>query len=71
MKQILPIIILFGKVEYQGAFGSWVTDFTFIKPGVLHLANGGYLILQATELLQQPFAWCFVKEISANWKCSN
>lgn len=52
---------LFGKVEYKGAFGSWVTDFTYIKPGVLHLANGGYLILQATELLQQPYAWTLLK----------
>ena len=48
-------------MEYKGAFGSWVTDFTFIKPGVLHLANGGYLILQATELLQQPYAWTLLK----------
>ena len=52
---------LFGKVEYKGAFGSWVTDFTYIKPGALQLANGGYLILQATELLQQPYAWSLLK----------
>ncbi len=52
---------LFGKVEYKGALGSWFTDFTFIKPGALHLANGGYLILQAVELLQQPFAWALLK----------
>lgn len=52
---------LFGKVEYQGALGSWTTDFTLIKPGALHLANGGYLILQATELLQQPNVWTRLK----------
>lgn len=52
---------LFGKVEYKGAFGSWVTDFTYIKPGALQMANGGYLILQATELLQQPYAWTLLK----------
>ncbi|MGJ7921182.1 Lon protease family protein [Neobacillus sp. LXY-4] len=52
---------LFGKVEYKGALGSWVTDFTYIKPGVLHIANGGYLILQATELLQQPYVWTLLK----------
>jgi lon-related putative ATP-dependent protease len=57
---------LFGKVEYQGAFGSWFTDFTFVKPGALHLANGGYLILQATELLQQPFAWPLLKRALQN-----
>lgn len=52
---------IFGKVEYRGALGSWVTDFTYIKPGSLHLANGGYLILQAAELLQQPFVWTQLK----------
>lgn len=52
---------LFGKIEYRGSFGSYMTDFTFIKPGVLHQANGGYLILQATELLQQPYAWNLLK----------
>ncbi|MDF2902979.1 MAG: ATP-dependent protease, partial [Bacillus sp. (in: firmicutes)] len=52
---------LFGKVEYKGELGSWVTDFSYIKPGVLHLANGGYLILQATELLQQPNVWTLLK----------
>ncbi|MBX6377191.1 MAG: AAA family ATPase [Clostridia bacterium] len=48
---------LFGKIEYRGDFGTMVTDFTLIKPGALHLANGGYLILPAMELLQNPFAW--------------
>ena len=57
---------LFGKVEYQGSFGSWYTDFTFVKPGALHLANGGYLILQATELLQQPFVWTLLKRALQN-----
>lgn len=52
---------LFGKIEYHGSFGNWVTDFTHIKPGDLHLANGGYLILQAAELLQQPYAWSRLK----------
>ncbi|MBM4761477.1 AAA family ATPase [Bacillus sp. B15-48] len=52
---------LFGKVEYKGSFGAWTTDFTHIKPGALHLANGGYLIVQATELLQQPYAWTLLK----------
>ncbi len=48
---------LFGKVEYRGEFGAMVTDFTMIKPGALHRANGGYLILQARELLTSPLAW--------------
>lgn len=48
---------LFGKVEYRGSFGTMVTDFTMIKGGAFHRANGGYLILQARDLLSQPFAW--------------
>lgn len=54
---------LFGKMEYKGALGNWTTDFTLIKPGALHLANGGYLILQASELLQQPYAWGLLKRM--------
>lgn len=54
---------LFGKIEYRGALGSLITDFTYIKPGALHLANGGYLILQATELFQQPYAWNLLKRM--------
>jgi predicted ATP-dependent protease len=37
--------------------GTLVTDFTLIKPGALHRANGGYLLLDARKLLQQPYAW--------------
>lgn len=53
---------LFGKIEYSGGqLGNWSTDFTKMKPGVLHLANGGYLILQAAELLQDPHVWARLK----------
>nr|WP_017553660.1 ATP-binding protein [Heyndrickxia coagulans] len=52
---------LFGKIEYRGAFGSWTTNFTLVKPGAIHMANGGYLILQAAELLSQPYAWTLLK----------
>ncbi|MDR7522074.1 MAG: ATP-binding protein [Armatimonadota bacterium] len=48
---------LFGKTEFRGEFGTMVTDFTMIKPGALHRANGGYLVLQARDLLVSPFAW--------------
>ncbi len=48
---------LFGKAEYRGEFGAMVTDFTMIKPGALHRANGGYLVLQARDLLVSPFSW--------------
>jgi len=48
---------LIGRVEYQAQFGNLVTDFTLIKPGALHAANGGYLVLDARRVLMQPFAW--------------
>ena len=48
---------LVGRVEYQAQFGNLITDFTLIKPGALHAANGGYLVLDARRVLMQPFAW--------------
>lgn len=52
---------LLGRVEYQAHMGALVTDFTMIKAGALHRANGGYLILDARKLLLQPFAWDTLK----------
>ena len=48
---------LIGRVEHVSQMGTLLTDFTLIKPGALHRANGGYLILDARQLLLQPFAW--------------
>jgi predicted ATP-dependent protease len=48
---------LAGRMEHQSHFGSLVTDFTLLRAGALHRANGGYLLLDARRLLQQPFAW--------------
>ena len=48
---------LTGRVEYQSQMGALITDFTLIKPGSLHLANGGYLILDVRKVLQQPYSW--------------
>jgi lon-related putative ATP-dependent protease len=52
---------LIGRVEHLAQMGALVTDFTLIKPGSLHLANGGFLILDARKVLQQPFAWDALK----------
>ncbi|WCN38172.1 Lon protease family protein [Aneurinibacillus uraniidurans] len=52
---------LFGRMEYRSTLGTMTTDFTMIKPGALHLANGGYLIMQAGELLRNPYAWHVLK----------
>jgi len=48
---------LIGRIEHQPQEGALITDFTLIKPCALHRANGGYLILDARDLLMQPFAW--------------
>lgn len=48
---------LLGRVEHTAQFGALVTDFTLIRAGALHRANGGYLVLDARRLLTQPFAW--------------
>jgi lon-related putative ATP-dependent protease len=48
---------LIGRVEHMSQMGALLTNFTLIKPGALHEANGGYLLLDARKLLQQPYAW--------------
>jgi lon-related putative ATP-dependent protease len=48
---------LTGEVEYQTQMGALVTDFTMIKAGALHRANGGFLVLDALTLLRRPYAW--------------
>lgn len=48
---------LVGRVEHVAQFGALVTDFTQIKAGALHRANGGYLLLDVRKVLVQPFAW--------------
>lgn len=52
---------LVGRVEHIAQMGTLVTDFTLIKAGALHRANGGYLILDALKVLTQPFAWEVLK----------
>ena len=48
---------LFGTIERQAWFGALFTDFTMIKAGVLHRANGGYLIMKALDLLKLWLSW--------------
>jgi len=48
---------LVGRVEQMATMGALITDFTLIKPGGLHRANGGYLILDALKVLTSPYAW--------------
>jgi len=48
---------LVGRIEHISHLGTLVTDFSLIQPGALHRSNGGYLIIDATSVLRQPFAW--------------
>ncbi|GAB60407.1 Lon protease family protein [Rheinheimera nanhaiensis] len=52
---------LFGRVEYNSSSGSLYTNYRMIRPGALHRANGGYLILDADRLLTQPQLWDALK----------
>lgn len=51
-----------GRIEHISQMGALVTDFTLIRPGALHRANGGYLVLDAREILMRPFAWNGLKQ---------
>jgi lon-related putative ATP-dependent protease len=48
---------LFGTIEKQAQFGALFTDFSMIRPGSLHRANGGFLIIKALDLLRWYFSW--------------
>ncbi|HUG15785.1 MAG TPA: ATP-binding protein [Thermomicrobiales bacterium] len=48
---------LIGRMDYRAVPGAMMTDFRQIKPGALHLANGGFLVLHVGDVLRQPFAW--------------
>ena len=52
---------LFGRIEYDVRAGATVTDHTLIRPGALHRANGGYLILDAETLLDESHVWTGLK----------
>ena len=56
-------INLIGRIEHTAQFGTLLTDFTQIKPGAFHQANGGYLILDADKVIANPFAWETLKRI--------
>ena len=57
---------LLGRIEHKGQFGTMVTDYSMIKPGALHRANGGYLLVEARDVLTSPFAWDALKRALKN-----
>lgn len=52
---------LFGRVEFESRMGTMTTDFTRIRPGAIHRANGGYLVLELEDLLADPRLWVSLK----------
>ena len=70
----VPIIIepnpnwgnLFGRIERRASFGTYISDHTMLKPGAIHLANGGYLVLNARDLLAYPGVWEGLKRVIRN-----
>ncbi|MBP3546235.1 MAG: AAA family ATPase [Alphaproteobacteria bacterium] len=57
---------LVGRVERIQQYGALLTDFTLIKSGALHRANGGFLLIDARKLLLQPYAWDSLKRSLAS-----
>lgn len=54
---------LLGRVEHMVHMGTLVSNFTLIKAGALHRANGGFLVLDAVKVLSQPYAWEGLKRV--------
>lgn len=54
---------LFGRIDFKARFGTMVTDVALIKAGAIHRANGGFLVLQAHDLLTSFLAWETLKRI--------
>jgi len=57
---------LFGKIEGKASLGEISTDFSMIKSGSIHKANGGYLIINAKDILKDAFAWDALKRTLKN-----
>jgi len=53
---------LLGRIEHRAEMGALSTDFSLIRAGVLHRANGGYLVIDARKVLAEPFAWEALKQ---------
>ncbi|MDM8350932.1 AAA family ATPase [Pseudomonas sp. sp1636] len=52
---------LFGRIEYNADQGALYTSYRQLRPGALHRANGGFLILEAEKMLGEPFVWDALK----------
>jgi lon-related putative ATP-dependent protease len=57
---------MFGRIEHKFQYGAALTDFTMIKPGSLHRANGGYIVINALDLLRNIFVYDALKRSIRN-----
>jgi lon-related putative ATP-dependent protease len=57
---------LFGRIEKNVEHGMYLTDFTMIKAGAVHRANGGYLVLNAMDIFKTPSIWDTLKRVLKN-----
>ncbi len=57
---------LFGQIEYEGEFGILATDFSKIKAGAIHKANGGFLVLQFFDIVKNFYIWDTLKRVLKN-----
>lgn len=72
--QCAPIVVednptynnLIGRIEHTAEFGTMVTDYTQIRAGALHRANGGYLVVEAKNILANPLSWDALKRALRN-----
>ena len=70
----VPIVIepnpnwgnLFGRIERRAIMGTYVSDHAMLKPGSVHMANGGYLVLNSRDMLMYPAVWEGLKRIIRN-----
>jgi len=70
-RELPPIILeanpnwtnLFGRIDRRAFFGTYLSDHTMLKPGAVHRANGGYLILNFADLATKPGAWDGLKRV--------
>jgi lon-related putative ATP-dependent protease len=61
---------LFGRIEHEAFMGALATDFTLIRGGSIHRANGGYLVLPAEDVIRNPFTWESLKRCLRNSEIS-
>ncbi|HLF03712.1 MAG TPA: ATP-binding protein, partial [Dehalococcoidia bacterium] len=57
---------LFGRIERRAVMGAYFSDHTMLKPGAVHLANGGYLVFNARDMLAYPGVWEGLKRVIRN-----